>query len=194
MEDPDYAEKYANGARKSDVLGKLKQAVDARFTEGASGSYISGGLATRGDSGSALAALELGTETYSESWVSGRSALSFVGDGDDIFTGADVGLRLQTPTRLAPFVGVGLFAGFAEETIDADDDFEDNDDDGLVDEYGEQEERISGALASIYPEVGAHFWWHSELRLSGYGRYLITTEGRDSDDWMIGFQLAFIHK
>jgi hypothetical protein len=34
MSDPVYAEKYAEGAKRDDVLGKLKQAIDARHVEG----------------------------------------------------------------------------------------------------------------------------------------------------------------
>ena len=40
MGDPDYAKKYADGASKSDVLGKLKQASDARFVDYRGATYL----------------------------------------------------------------------------------------------------------------------------------------------------------
>lgn len=190
MDDPEYAEKYAEGAEKSDLPGKIKQAADARFMGGASGTYISGGLMSRPDDDNELAGLELGVEGYATSFMTTRGALTLITDSDDWFTGADLGLRIQTPTRLAPFAGAGLFAGYAEEVVPAEDDWIDNDDDGFTDERGEDKERFSGFLASIYPEVGAHFWWTPSLRLTAFGRYLITTEGRAADDWLIGGGLA----
>ncbi len=194
MTDSEYAEKYAQGADKSDVAGKVKQACDARFVEGATGVYVSGGLVLRPDAESELGAIDVGAETYLTSFMTGRGSLSLMTDGDDVFTGVDAGLRLQSPTRLAPFVGVGAFAGFAQEVVPATDDGIDNDDDGFIDERGEDRERFSGALAALYPEVGTHFWWTPNLRLSGYGRYMVTSEGRAEDDWLIGGQLAIMSK
>lgn len=190
MDDAEYAEKYCDGAEKTDVLGKLKQAVDARFQADASGMFVSGGYAKRTDADHGLFAIDIGTESYCTSFLTGRASLMGMGNGDDWFTGADLGLRLQTPTRLAPFVGAGVYAGYADEEVLADDDGKDNDDDGSIDEWREKDERFSGALAAVYPEVGAHFWWTPQVRLTGYGRYMVTTEGRTADDWQIGVGLA----
>lgn len=194
MDDADYAEKYAEGASKTDVLGKLKQAGDARFVEGAAGSYYAGGITSRPGADSELASIEIGGEGYLTSYLTGRTALSFMSDFDDIFTGGDIGFRLQIPTRLAPFVGAGVFVGYADETVSANDDNIDNDEDGRIDEPFETRERISGMLASIYPETGIHFWWNPQCRLSGFGRYMVTTSGRKNDDWLIGLQLAIFEK
>ncbi|MCA9137344.1 MAG: hypothetical protein KDB00_11315 [Planctomycetales bacterium] len=190
MSDPEYAEMYCDGAEKSDVLGKLKQAVDARFQEDASGLFVSGGYAKRSDADHGLAAIDVGAEAYFTSYLTGRASLMGMGNGDDWFTGLDTGLRLQTPTRLAPFVGAGMYAGYARESVLADDDWQDNDDDGSIDEWGEKKKRFSGAMAAVYPEVGAHFWWTPQIRLTSYGRYMVTTEGRTADDWQLGFGLA----
>jgi hypothetical protein len=156
--------------------------------------YASGGLAARPDSDSEWGALEVGYESYFASYGTLRGALTLMGDGDDVFTGLDVGLRLQTPSRLAPFVGAGAFVGYADEVVPAEDDWVDNDDDGFTDERGEDRTRFSGALAAIYPEAGAHFWWRPNWRISSYGRYMITTEGRSEDDWLIGGQIAIMTK
>lgn len=190
MDDPEYAEKYCDGAEKSDVLGKLKQAVDARFQEDASGLFVSGGYAKRSDADDGLVSIDIGAESYFTSYLTGRASLMGMGNGEDWFTGLDAGLRLQSPTRLAPFVGAGVFAGYARETVIADDDWKDNDDDGLIDEYREKDKRISGGIAAFYPEVGAHFWWTPKIRLSSYGRYMVTTEGSDANDWQFGVGLA----
>ena len=190
MDDPEYAAKYCDGAEKSDLLGKAKQASDARFQDGACGMFVSGGAAHWSDDDDAMAGIDIGAETYITSYLTGRGSLMGFGNSEDWFTGADVGLRLQTPSRLAPFVGIGTYAGYANEVVDADDDWIDNDDDGLIDEWGEDKKRLSGAVAAFYPEVGSHFWWNPSVRLSTYSRYMITTDGRDSDDWMIGVGIA----
>ena len=156
--------------------------------------YASGGVSSRPDAESELVGLEIGMEGYPTSFFSHRGSLGFMSDGNDWFSGLDLGLRLQVPSRLAPFVGAGLFAGSASETIPATDDRIDNDDDGFIDERGEERERFKGALAAIYPETGVHFWWTPRLRLSAFGRYLITTEGRAEDDWLIGGGLAVFSK
>lgn len=190
MDDPEYAQKYCDGAEKGDVLGKLKQANDARFQEDASGWFVSGGFSKRGDDEDGLVAIDIGREAYFTSFLTGRASLMGMGNGEDWFTGADTGLRLQSPSRFAPFVGAGLFAGYAKEVVPADDDWIDNDDDGYVDEHGEDKERLSDAIAAVYPELGAHFWWNPSVRLTGFGRYLVTTDGRDSDDWLFGVGIA----
>lgn len=194
MEDPEYAAKYIDGAEKTDIPGKIKQAADARFQSGSSGMFLSGGVYSRPDAKTALGAIDIGVETYLASFLTARGSLMAAAGDQDWFTGLDLGLRLQSPTRLAPFAGVGTFVGYADEVVPADDDWVDNDDDGFVDERGEDKERFSGLLASVYPEVGGHFWWTPNLRLTGFGRYMVTTEGRDADDWLIGGGLAIFSK
>jgi len=190
MNDPVYAEKYQRGAEQGDLLGKAKQALDARHTEGLGGPYLGGGAQVHPRSGSAMGGLELGAEGYVTNWLTGRGALSLFAGTDDLYGGLDLGLRVQAPTRIAPFVGLGTFHGASRRIEDADDDGIDNDADGWFDEYGETKESFDGWLSSIYPEVGTHFWLNGNWRLTGYGRYLITTEGRRHDDWLLGLQLT----
>ncbi|MCC9600715.1 hypothetical protein LOC67_09080 [Stieleria sp. JC731] len=194
MEDADYASKYADGAPRWDIPGKLKQAMDARFLTGATGKFVSGGLTYRPEADNGLLSLDVGAEAYMTSYLTGRISLMGMASDDDWFTGVDTGLRLQTPSRLAPFVGAGVYAGAARETVDASDDGIDNNDNGWIDEYNEEEKKFSGAFAAIYPELGAHFWWTPQIRLTSYGRYMIATEGRDADDWMLGFGVALFSK
>jgi len=190
MEDPEYAQKYADGADKSDIPGKIKQAADARFLDGATGFYVSGGALSRPDSDRGMLGGEIGYEGYATSFLTARGSLMGIGNQEDWFTGLDGGLRLQSPTRLAAFTGAGVFVGAANEMVPATDDSIDNDDDGFVDEAGEKRERLSGMLVGIYPEVGAHFWWTPAVRLTGYGKYMVTSEGRSGDDWLIGAGIA----
>jgi hypothetical protein len=194
MDDPEYAAKYEEGAEKSDLLGKVKQASDARFVEGATGLYASAGTSTWGDSPSAMAGAEIGYESYFTSYLTGRADLAAFANSEDAYLGGDLGLRLQVPSRIAPFAGAGVFAGYAKKTVLRDEDGEDNNDDGAIDEPGEEDERISGAIAAVYPELGIHYWWTPQVRLTGHGRYLITTDGRDSDDWLIGGGIAVFRK
>jgi hypothetical protein len=126
--------------------------------------------------------------------MSVRGALALVGSdaADDIFGGVNAGVRLQVPSRVAPFVGVGGFVGYSRERTDASDDLIDNDDDGSIDELGEEKTRSDGGFVSIYPEVGVHVWLNSSTRLTASAAYNITTEGRDHDFWFIGIGLSFL--
>jgi hypothetical protein len=191
MSDPEYAEKYADGAEKTDIPGKVKQAADARFIEGASGYYASVGFSSFADSENPMGALELGFEGYATSYFTTRAGLIAAVNADDLYFGGELGARLQPPTRLAPFVGVGAFAGYAEDSVPAENDNVDNDDDGSVDEWGEEKDQFTGVLAAMYPETGVHFWWTPNVRISGMGRYLITSEGRDADGWYYTASIAF---
>lgn len=193
MEHPEYAKKYAEGVPKSDPIGKVKQASDARFLNGASGTYVSAGAAYRSNSGGGFVA-DVGSENYLTSYLTQRLSLSGAAGWDQASIGLDTGLRLQTPTRLAPFVGVGGYLGMNWETVDADDDGVDNDEDGATDELGEEDTEYDLTMASIYPEVGAHFWWTPHARLTGFGRYWVTTDGRESDAWIVGGGLAIFRK
>lgn len=192
MDDPKYSRKYAEGAEKTDIPGKIKQAADARFIKDAYGIYVSGGLSAFGESTNPMASMEVGVTGYNTSYFTHRMGLVAAVNADDFFLGAEMGMRFQTPTRLAPFVGVGLFTGAASTTVDAEDDRVDNDDDGFVDEFGEEDTNFDGALSAAYPEAGVHFWWTPQVRLSGFGRYLITTGGRDTDSWFYGASIAFL--
>lgn len=190
MDDPVYAAKYSEGAKKSEPLKKFKQAIDARHVEGLGGLYIGGGSQWRDDYQAALAGAELGSEGYATSWTSGRAAIAAYAGSEDWYAGTDLGMRLQIPTRIAPFVGLGTFNGLSTARVDATRDGRDNDDDGFADEWGEKKTKFDGWLSTIYPEVGVHFWPVGQARLTGYARYLITSDGRDSDDWLAGVQFT----
>ncbi|WP_231617466.1 hypothetical protein [Novipirellula aureliae] len=192
MDDPEYAVKYANGVPKTNVFGKIKQASDARFIDNAAGGYFSAGITDFSNAESALASLECGYTGYWKSYLTNRVGLVLAFSDTDYFLGAETGFRLQTPTRLAPFAGLGLFAGVANVGADDADEWVDQNNDGAIDFRDEQESGFDGAMAAVYPEAGIHFWWTPRIRLSGFGRYMITTEGRDADAWYYGFSMAVL--
>jgi hypothetical protein len=193
MDDSDYAAKYSKPYGKDKIPRMAKQAVDARHVGGKGGFY----LGAAGQSSPFTAGAEIGGACYWSSCCSGHAGLVGVaGAGaDNLFGGADVGLRVQPPTRLAPFVGIGAMGGISafKERDDeiVDDDYNDNDDDGIVDEPGETTHERE-ALAAVYPEIGVHFWLNGLTRLTASGRYLVTSDGRENDFWYYGLTLAFL--
>ncbi|TWU55325.1 hypothetical protein [Rubripirellula reticaptiva] len=194
MSDPGYAQKYARGAKKTNFPKKIKQAADARFVNDFSGRYFSGGLTSMSNTPSPMGSLEIGYTGYHTSYLTNRMGFILAANDQDYYIGGETGLRLQTPTRLAPFVGAGLFLGVSSTHENAEHDNIDNDDNGSVDEDGETEFRFDGALAAVYPECGVHFWWSPRIRLSGFGRYMITTEGRNADTWYFGATIAVLSR
>lgn len=194
MSDPQYAKKYAKGASKINLPQKIKQAADARFVDDFSGWYLSAGLTAIGDTPAPLGSIELGCTGYQTSYLTNRVGFIAAVNDEDFYIGGETGIRLQTPTRLAPFVGVGLFAGASSTRSPAEHDNVDNDDDGAVDEDGETEFDFDGVLAAVYPEVGLHFWWTPRVRLSGFGRFMVTTEGRRADSSYFGATIAILSR
>ena len=138
---------------------------------------------------------EVGVFTYLGPSVEARGGLKgLIGTGaKDWFAGVDFGLRAQSPSRLAPFAGVGSYLGGNTKTVAATSDGIDNDADFFVDEAGETKDD-SNFLASIYPETGVHFWLNSATRLTASAQYHVTTEGRDADFWFFGFSLSFLNE
>ena len=184
MENSSYAEKYADGAEKSDVLGKLKQASDARWVEGEDGAYFGGGALVAPDSGSWMGMLNVGREIYPWSWLSTRIGLDAIATNSEtefVFGGVDLGIRAQTPTRLAPFVGVGGGGGLSAGDMFL----------AVVDSHDNVDVDFEwDGMAVVYPECGAHFWLSGQLRFTAFARYMVTSAGREHDGWLIGGQLA----
>ncbi len=117
---------------------------------------------------------------YGEPWFEGRAGLAALvhETGDHPLSGgAVVSGRLQVPARFAPFVGAGLYGGWAG-LEGADNDGYDNDDDGFIDERGEDDHAFAVA---VFPEVGAHFWINHRVRVTTSLTYYLTNQGRDDD-------------
>jgi hypothetical protein len=181
-DDPDYAAKYP---RHTDDVGRtIKQAFDARHLAQKGGAY--GGLSAR-DEPFAMGG-EAGLFRHPNPYLEGRVGLAGLIYEDDtpVSGGVLAAARLQTPTRLAPFVGIGAYAGMSPEAWLTDDDI-DNDFDGYTDESDEADNDFVFALV---PEAGCHFWLTPGWRLTGSASYHMTDAGRDSDFPMIGISLA----
>jgi hypothetical protein len=108
------------------------------------------------------------------------------------FAGINVGGRLQAPTRVAPFVGLGTFLGWGHRHVDGTMDGRDNNNNYAIDEFGE-ERRESIGFATLYPEVGVHLWCMQPWRITGSAAYYMTTEGRKYDSWVYGLYFAWLY-
>lgn len=182
-QDPDYAAKYP---RHTDDVGRtIKQAVDARHLRQKNGAY--GSLSAR-DEPVAMGA-EFGLLRYPNPWLEGRVGVAgLIYENDDIpMSGGGVAaVRLQTPTRLAPFIGLGGYAGMTPE-VGATNDNIDNDGDLYIDEFDETDQ---GFVFAMIPETGIHFWLTPGWRLTASASYTMPSSGRDDDFWMYGISLS----
>ena len=94
------------------------------------------------------------TYTVCPNWFSeARVGVSYFADNEFLYKGATGSVRLQFGDVISPYVGLGLLAGYAEKTVDASADGLDNNNDGVIDEYGEKK-TLSQASGFLYPEVG----------------------------------------
>ena len=189
MDDADYAEKYSKpyGDDKPERL--VKQMFDARHVEGKAGVSIGSGIG-----GAPLTAgVTISSFHYPNYWTEidlGLTGLAGTG-AHDWFIGPELGVRFQTPTRIAPFAGAGAFVGGNKFSRLADNDSVDNDDDGFIDESGERKDAYKGFVA-VYPEVGVHAWLTGTKRLTLSARYYVTEEGRKDDFWYIGLSFGWL--
>ena len=173
-----------------DVPRQVKQATDARFVKGKVGTYGGGGW----QDSPKTAGGELGVFGYPTSWMEWRGGLACLGgtEEQDFFGGVNIGARVQTSSRLAPFVGTGVFCGYSKVIVDATTDGVDNDNDAIIDEFGETEKDINNVLLAVYPEVGLHWWVDSRWRVTGSAGYYVTTEGREHDFWLYSFGISML--
>lgn len=183
-EDIDYSQKYPR--HTDDVAKVAKQAIDARHVIGKRGAYA--GFA--GSDEPAGYGAEAGLFVYPRSWLETRIGGALLAhEGEHVLSGGGtVGARVQTPSRLAPFAGVNGYLGYAGSRS-ADKDGADNDGDGDVDEFGEDETNFVGAIA---PELGVHYWLTSRVRLTGSADYRLTSDGRGNDSLFYGLSLAVL--
>jgi hypothetical protein len=159
---------------------------------GLSGLYVE--LGGRTEPGNAAMGGGIGLFGYLSDHISFKGCLSFLGSEgfNDIFGGADIGLRCGLGTRFSPFIGFGAFAGYSEVTVSAQNDGIDNDNNGFIDEGGETKDVIKDTIASIYPETGLYYWIDDQTRLCLSGKYHVTTKGRDHDFWLFNIGLSIL--
>ncbi|MCA9246407.1 MAG: hypothetical protein KDA42_04805 [Planctomycetales bacterium] len=196
MKDPDYAAKYTRPYRHGERYPRMaKQMIDARHVAGKRGGYLN----AVGQGSPFTVGGEIGGFDYPTSYIEHRVGLmGLLGTAtarDEpaaaAIGGLNFGVRVQSPSRIAPFAGVGVFGGYGAFDVPADDDGIDNDDDFFIDERNEIKESTD-FYAAVYPELGVHAWLNSRVRLTGSAGYQVSTEGRDHDGWMVGLSIALL--
>jgi hypothetical protein len=186
MRDPDYARKYGKPypTSKRDKWHRMgKQVIDARHLEDQGGVFAKGAYSENPIAG----LMEAGAFWYGRPWVSLHAGLSvLLGEHDIVgFPGLDLGLRFQSPSRFAPFVGAGIYSDVSEAV------FGDHDDEFEFEELHEHD-RHRDVFAAVYPEAGFHYWLTSGLRLTGSAGYYFSSGGRDQDFLMLGLTFGYM--
>ncbi|QDT01317.1 hypothetical protein [Adhaeretor mobilis] len=183
--DLDYAAKYPR--HTDDLARTTKQAIDARHVYGKRGAYA--GAIARNQPASAGA--QVGVFAYPQSYLEtygGLAGLLQEGSDTAISGGVEVGARLQTPTRLAPFVGVNGYLGYWP--FGDGKDGRDNNGNGFVDEDAEDDG--GEVVFAAKPEAGLHFWLTPRLRLTGSAGYQFVAEGSEPDSLTYGISLSLL--
>jgi len=182
MDDPDYKAKYSEPYGDDKIPRMAKQAIDARHVGGKGGIYVqaSGQTAPFNLGG------EIGGFKYTTPCTTFRGGLMGLlsTNANGMFGALDLGARVQTPTRLAPFAGVGTFVGLSDI-------WDEHDDSYHLPHHHHDDSAVRG-IAGVYPELGLHYWLSGRSRLSLSGSYLVTTEGRGDDFWYCGVTMAFL--
>ncbi len=180
MDHADYRQKYERPYSDNllDKWGRMaKQMVDARHVSGDSGYYI-GGAGSNFRQNPAGGA-EVGVTNYTRPWLSTKLALAGqVNSGaQNAFAGVNTAVHVSTPTRVAPFVGAGVFGGVDVGTV--------------VDSLNGDESTNTQFLGAVYPEAGVHVWLNGRTRLSASASYWMTTSSHDREFWYYGLGVTF---
>ena len=176
MDDARYADRFSGPYSKRPLNKLLRQGeeiIDARFQEGRSGLYTGAGIATRQR---AAAVGEVGVTWLPTSWSTVRiGAEGMLADGLPTYlTGGIVGVRLHSPTRFSPYVGVAGMAGVADTSTTAQSTYIDKQ--GNIVQEGDRVPGVTKGLAAIIPEVGMSYWFTSRVRLNVGASYYMTTD------------------
>ena len=182
-EDPVYAAKYSE--HSDDLLKMAKQSIDARHVAGRSGYRFA---ADYGEDPSTVVA-GIGAFKFPSAWSEYYGALDAVAGTESkwLFGGAEAGVRIHSPSRLSPFVGVGGQIGIDSTELL----FRDDDEDGFF-EDGDDEARVYGALL---PEAGLHFWLTAKTRVTASARYSLSAaaNGENNQQWLFGISVSKLH-
>ena len=176
MDDARYADRFSGPYSKRPLNKLLRQGeeiIDARFQEGRSGLYTGAGIATRQR---AAAVGEVGVTWLPTSWSTVRiGAEGMLAEGLPTYlTGGIVGVRLQSPTRFSPYVGLAGMAGVADTSTTAQSTYIDKQ--GNLVQEGDRVPGVTKGLAAIIPEVGMSYWFTSRVRLNVGASYYLTTD------------------
>ncbi|QDU96109.1 hypothetical protein [Lignipirellula cremea] len=193
LRDRDYRDKYSQDT--SDLRLQAKQAVDARHVREKWG-YVGGGGASPGSPFAGH--LKFGYFDYMESWLERQFTLGAFRSNslNDTVFGPQATFRVQSPSRLAPFVGVSGLAGVLHKgTLHDGVDLivrslqNDDDDCGCDKNRGLPDDHLHPVFVGA-PEVGVHYWLNADLRATASLSYAMSTEGRDHDAFFLNFEIA----
>ena len=182
MDHADYREKYERPYSENDFKKwnrMARQMVDARHVANDSGYYIGG--AGSNFRQNPAGGVEVGVTNYTRPWLSTKLALAGqVNSGSqNVFAGVNTAVHVSTPTRVAPFVGAGVFGGVdvgtVLDTVNGD----------------ENETTYTQFLGAVYPEAGVHVWLNGRTRLSASASYWMTTSSHDREFWYYGLGVTF---
>lgn len=183
--DPEYSQKYPR--HTDDPARVVKQAIDARHVAGRGGWFAS----LDGADSPVAGEVTVGRFFYPEATkgaLETRAGLRGLAvEGGGVAGGVDLGVRLQAPSRLAPYVGVSGFVGAAPaDYLDA---LQDND--SL---FPDEEPHDTTLAAAISPEAGVHFWLSPAWRLSaGFRHTFADFDGPGHADYTtVGLSLAWL--
>lgn len=126
-------------------------------------------------------------------WLQSHAALSllFSRQLGRVFIGGETGSRVLSSARWGPFLGVKGYLGMsAPMEYGAEEDGRDNDDDGLIDESGE-ENTGKEALFWLAPWAGIDLPVGETLKVSLGAEYRVTNFGRDYDEVFAGLRVQF---
>ena len=170
--DPNYAAKYP--VHSSNLLQMAKQASDARHIKGRSGGYVN---STVGDSPSIVNG-EIGMTSFPSSYSEIRGGLfGALGHHQTLAVGGVSGsVRLHSPTRLSPFVGIGGQIAGGEKP------------EGW---FSEEISEPVGYFAGVF-ESGVHYWVTPNTRLTGFANFTAPSTGRRNDQWTFGVGFTWL--
>ncbi len=188
MDDARYADRFSGPYSKRPLNKLLRQGeeiIDARFQEGRSGLYTGAGIATRQ---LAAAVGEVGMTWLPTSWSTMRVGVEgMLAEGLPTYlTGGIVGVRLHSPTRFSPYVGVAGMAGVSDTSTTAQSTYIDKQ--GNLVQEGDRVPGVTKGLAAIIPEVGMSYWFTSRVRLNVGASYYMTTDagsGSSNKDFVL---------
>jgi hypothetical protein len=143
--------------------------------------------------------VELGVIGSPSEFIEYRASLSYLGAMEDeaeeksYFAGFNIGTRLKFSSFITPFIGAGIFTGYAFEDLTADNDKIDNDGDGIVDEENEQKEVVDDIIFSFYPEAGFYLQFENNSKIYFSSKYMISSEDETGSFFLftIGFSFTY---
>ncbi len=180
MDHADYRQKYEQPYSDEPLKkwGRMgKQMLDARHVADDDGWYIGG--AGSNFRQNPAGGVEVGVTNYSTPWLSSKLTLAgqLNSGAENAFAGVNGAVHVSTPTRVAPFIGAGLFGGVDAATV--------------VNSMTSDESTDTQFLGAAYPEAGVHVWLTGRTRLSASASYWVTTSNHDRDFWYYGLGLTF---